>query len=136
MSHSLKHFEQIAMRMELNHPLSKLTASENLGRKIRRNENPLPSAHFLARPNQRFPSICSNLARKKNLNATRAMLAPPIKPRRKNTRIVQHQAIALLNIGRKIAEHAILPGAGRAIDYQHSRAVAFGKRLLRNQFFR
>jgi N6-L-threonylcarbamoyladenine synthase len=39
-----------------------------------------------------------------------------------------------MNIGRKIAEHPILPGAGRAIDHQHPRAIAFGKWLLRDQF--
>ncbi len=40
-----------------------------------------------------------------------------------------------MDIGRKVAEHAILPSALGSIDHQHARAVAFAKRLLRNQFF-
>src|SRR5579872_7187208 len=41
-----------------------------------------------------------------------------------------------MHIGRKIAKHAILPSSFRAIDHQHPRAIAFGKWLLCNQFFR
>jgi N6-L-threonylcarbamoyladenine synthase len=40
-----------------------------------------------------------------------------------------------MHIGRKIAKHAILPGACRAIDHQHARCVALSKWFLRNQFF-
>lgn len=39
-----------------------------------------------------------------------------------------------MNIGRKIPERAILPGASRAVDHQHPRPIAFGKRLLGDQF--
>ena len=63
------------------------------------------------------------------------MLAPAIQPGGKNARVIEHKAIVLMDIGRKIAKHAVFPFPGRPIDHQHPRAVAIGKRLLRNQFF-
>jgi len=135
MSNPFKHFEQIPFRMEPDDALPKLAAPQNLGRQIVRDQDPLAGAHFLARPNQRFPSICSNLPRKKNLDPARSMLPPAIKAGREHARIVQNKAIFLMHIGREIAEHAVLPSALGAIDHQHSRAIAIGKRLLRNQFF-
>lgn len=135
MSHALKHFEQIAPRMEPHDPLSKFAAPKNLRGQVFCDHDSLAAAHFLARSNQRFPSICGNLACKKNLDATGTVLALPIKARRENPRIVEHKAVILMHIRRKIAKHAILPRSLRAVDNQHARSVAFGERLLRNQFF-
>ncbi len=135
MSHSFKHFKQIAVRMQPDDPLAKFAPPQNFRRQVFRDQNPLARAHFLARPNQRFPSVCSNLPRQKDLNAAGSLFPPAIQSRRKNPRVVQHKAIVLMHIGRKVPKHAIFPGAGGAVDHQHPSPVAFGKWLLRNQFF-
>ena len=49
--------------------------------------------------------------------------------RRKNARIVEHQAIAGPQERREVAETAILPAAFLAIDHQHARRGAVGQRL-------
>jgi N6-L-threonylcarbamoyladenine synthase len=135
MSNSFKYFKQVAPRMEPHHPFAKLASPENLGRQLLGDQNPLASAHFLASPNQRFPSVLSNLPREKDLHPPSSMFSPSIQPRGKNPRVIEHKAIVFMDIGRKIAKHAILPFPRRPIDHQHPRPVAFGKWLLRNQFF-
>lgn len=88
MSYFFKHFEQIAAGMELYHALAKFASSQNLRRKVFGDQDSFPGAHFLARPNQRFPSILSDLPGEKDLYLTRAMLAPPIEPGGKNARVI------------------------------------------------
>ena len=112
--------------------LPDLAAPQNLNAKFLRDNNLFASPLLLPRANQRFPCIPNNLPRKKNFNTPIATK----KPGREHSRVVKYNAIAILCIGREIAKHAILKRAFRAVDHQHPRAVAFGKWLLRNQFFR
>jgi tRNA N6-adenosine threonylcarbamoyltransferase len=135
MSHALKHFEQVALGFEPHYALPELAPTQNLRRQVLGDYDPLAGAHLFTGPDQRFPSICSKLAGQKNLDPPRAMFPPPIEPGRKNARVIEHQAIVLMHIGGEIPEVAILPGALRAIDHQHPRAVAFRERLLGDQLF-
>jgi N6-L-threonylcarbamoyladenine synthase len=131
MANAFEHFKQIPLRVQLNGPLSEVAAPQNFHAEFLGDHNLLASMNFLSRPNQRFPSIACNLPGQENLD-------PPIatqKPGREHPRVVKYKAIAALRIGREIAKQSILKRALRAIDHQHARTVAFGKRLLCNQFF-
>ena len=132
MPNLFKHFKQIAWSVQSNGPLPELAAPQNLNAKFLRDNNLFASPQLLPRANQRFPCIPNKLPRQKNLNAP----VTTKKPGREHSRVVKYNAIASLCIRREIAKHAILKRAFSAVDHQHPRAVAFGKWLLRNQFFR
>jgi hypothetical protein len=130
MANLFKHFEQIPASLKPHHPLPELAPLQNFDGQIFGDRDSIADAYFPAWTNQRLPSVLSHLPRQKNLDAAGAK-----KPRGKNLRIVEHQTIAFMHIGWEVAKHAILERAPGAIDHQHARAVAFAKRLLRNQFF-
>ncbi len=134
MSYSLQHFEQIALRMKAHDALAEVAAAQDFGGKIAGDDDAFSGAHFLAGADQGFPCICRYLAGKKNFDAAGAMLAAAKEPGGEHARIVQHQAVVGMHIGGKIAKHAILPGAFRAVDHQHARAIAIWEGLLRDQF--
>ena len=49
--------------------------------------------------------------------------------------VIEHQTVAGMEVGRKVTEGVILPGARLAVDHQHARGGAVGERLLCDQFF-
>src|SRR5215467_7322584 len=65
-----------------------------------------------------------------------AVFSAAIETRRKNTRIVQHQAVAGPKIARKIAKDAVLPCPCLAVEDEHSRSRPVLQRLLRDQLVR
>jgi len=58
------------------------------------------------------------------------MLAAAVEARRDHAGIVEHQAVVGLEVQGKVAEHAVFPLSGGAIDDQHPRPGAVGKRFL------
>ena len=132
MSYFFKDFEDVAARVEVDDALSEFASAQNFGGQFFRDDNSLSGAHLFAPANECFPRIYSHLAREENFDLASAVLAPAIEARRENSRIVDYKAIAFMHIGRKVAKHAIFPGAGGAVDHQHTGGVAFGQRLLRD----
>src|ERR1051326_4577602 len=61
--------------------------------------------------------------------------AMDVKARRQNPRIVQHHAVAAMEIRRQITEQAIFPLSIRPMQNQHSGSIALSERLLRDEFF-
>ena len=62
--------------------------------------------------------------------------APPKKPAGKDSRIIQHQAVARPQELRQVAEHTILPALFFAMQHEHARSRAVLEWRLRDQLRR
>ncbi len=77
------------------------------------------------RPHQEDFDLCS-----------RRRVPAAVQTRWKHARVVQDQAIARMNVSRKVSELLILKRLLRSRHHQHARSGAIRQRLLRNQLFR
>ena len=95
--------------------------------------NALAGAHLAAGVNQRFPGESvgrDGLGQEDFDFSSRAMLAAAVEAGRQNAGIVEDEAVVGFEVGREIAEDAVFPLAGGAIDHEHPRRGAVGQRFL------
>ena len=107
--------------MEAHGALAEFGAGQDFGGEIIGNHDAFAGAHLAARMNQSFPgeSVGGDRLGEENFDLSGAVLAAAVEAGRQNAGIVQHQAVAGLQVGREIAERAVFPLAGGAIDHQH-----------------
>ena len=89
-------------------------------------------ACLFPRARQALPFAVSEIAQEHDLHGA-ARAARSHQARRQNTRVIQHEAITLLQKRRKIVKVLMLDCSRISIQYQESGCVALFKRGLRDQ---
>ena len=96
----------------------------------------IPNAHI---PNaqlanaQRLDSRTSN---QQTLDRAATRHAVSEQTRREDARIIQHQKITAIEMGRELLDGRVLPRTGRATDDDEARCAALGRRMLSDQLLR
>jgi len=118
--------------MQPDSALSEFGAAQNLGRQIVGDDDALARAHLAAGVNQRFPgkSVGGDRLGQKDFDFSRGMLAMTVEAGWQDAGIVEDQAVLGCEERREIAEGAIFPLAGGAVDHEHPRPGAVGEGFL------
>ena len=154
MADLLEFFERVAGGFKPDAPLAISTARGDFAFQAAAEVNPFAGAHLSSRPHQRFPffSVRAHRTQQENLDAATQMLsqlgiilphgqrvharAVAEQSRRKDARVVEHQAIARMEKLRQLAKEPIFPAVLVAVHHQHARRRAVCQRLLRDQLLR
>ncbi len=91
---------------------------------------------FFAGTGQAFPQSATSVIQQDDLDRGRASLCQPHEPGRDHTGIIEHQAIALMEIFRQVAEMPVAYGVRPAVRDQQAGTVPPLKRGLCNEVFR
>jgi N6-L-threonylcarbamoyladenine synthase len=123
---------------ETERPLAELTYRDHFRLEPSREFHALAERHSPRRFYQGCPGerIAGNRPEQKRFNESGARNTVPVYSRRKDFRVIEHQAIVGIHPLRELAKMVIGPTLLDAIEDQHPRCCAILKRLLRDLFFR
>jgi hypothetical protein len=149
-----KEIHPIRQRLKTDAPLAELPTGNDMGFQFIRvaEKQSFSDADFTPGPNQALPLIGlgGKLARQQNLDSAAKVITgrrialanrlstdacpAPVKPRWKDSSVVEDHKIARPQQIRKVAEVAISILATTPVQMEHARAGAVGKGLLGNEF--
>jgi hypothetical protein len=127
--------EQVGRTREADGALAEFTARDNLSFQVRSEADAFAHRQFAAGPHQCLPiaAIGAHGAQQEDFHVPAQEFSPlrvvlshrqrvqpramPEEPGREDARIVEHQAIAGVEIFGEVAEEAIFPAAGAAVDH-------------------
>jgi hypothetical protein len=70
-----------------------------------------------------------------NFDVAGVTAAMSIEASGENAGVVEHKAVAGMDVGREVAKAAVFPDAALAMENEHARRIALRQRLLGDEFF-